>query len=76
MLKVEQVCCVLFKVFSSLVMCCDNSAAAMSKQKGDTSTLRAFCPGYFPHFASGLEPRHIGVRPKGTPFGLGCYPKP
>jgi len=33
-----------------------------------TSAVRAFCPGYFPHFASGLEPRHIGARPKGTPF--------
>jgi len=31
-----------------------------------TSAVRAFCPGYFPHFVSGLEPRHIGVRPKGT----------
>jgi len=41
-----------------------------------TSAVRGFCPGYFSHFVSGLEPRHIGVRPKGTPFGLGCYPKP
>jgi len=41
-----------------------------------TSAVRAFCPSYFPHFASGLEPRHIGTRPKGTPFGLGRYPKP
>ena len=40
------------------------------------SVVRAFCPGYFPHFASGLEPRHIGARPKGTPFGLGYHPKP
>jgi len=37
----------------------------------DTSTERAFCPGYFSHIASGLEPRHIGARPKGTSFGLG-----
>ena len=41
-----------------------------------TSAVRAFCPGYFPHFASGLQPTHIGTRPKGTPFGLGRYPKP
>jgi len=42
----------------------------------NTSTVRAFCPGCFPHFASGLEPRHIGARPKGTPFGLSYHPKP
>jgi len=41
-----------------------------------TSAERAFCPGYFSHFASGLEPRHIGARPKGTSFGLGYHPKP
>jgi len=23
------------------------------------SAVRAFCPGYFSHFASGLKPRHI-----------------
>jgi len=39
-----------------------------------TSTVRAFCPGYFSHFASGLQPRHIGARPKGTSFGLGYHP--
>ena len=33
-----------------------------------TSAVRAFCPDYFPHFVSGLEPRHIGARRKGTPF--------
>jgi len=43
MLKVEQVCCVLFKVFSSLVMCCDNSAAAMSKQKGEVQSGMVAC---------------------------------
>jgi len=32
-----------------------------------TSAVRAFCPDYVPHFASGLKPRHIGARPKG-PF--------
>ena len=41
-----------------------------------TTAVKAFCPGYFSHFVSGLEPRQIGVRPKGTHFGLGCYPKP
>jgi len=41
-----------------------------------TTTVKVFCPDYFPHFASGLEPRHTGVRPKGTLFGLDCYPKP
>jgi len=40
-----------------------------------TSTVRAFCPGYFSHFVSGLEPRHIGARPKCIPFGLGYHPK-
>jgi len=39
----------------------------------NTSAVRAFCPDYFPHFVSGLEPKHIGARPKGIPFGLGCY---
>ena len=42
----------------------------------DTSAVRTFYPDYFPHFASGLELRHIGVRPKGVTFSLGCYPKP
>jgi len=50
-----------------------------------TSVIRAFGPSYFCHSASVLEPRHIGVRPKGgafwprlspeavkTPFCLGC----
>jgi len=32
------------------------------------SVRRAFDPGYFCHFASILEPRHIGVRPKGGAF--------
>jgi len=41
-----------------------------------TSAERAFCPGYFRHFASGLEPRHIGARPKGISFGLGYHPRP
>jgi len=40
-----------------------------------TSVVRTFCPGYFPHFVSGLEPRHIGVRPKGTPFGPRLLPE-
>jgi len=38
-----------------------------------TSAVKAFCPGYFPRFASGLELKHIGARP---PFGLGYHPKP
>jgi len=45
----------------------------LNQQVSATSTLRIFCPDYFPHFASGLEPRHIGARPKGTPFRLGCF---
>jgi len=50
-----------------------------------TSAVRAFCPGYFSHFALGLELRHIGARPKGgfwpqlsleaidTVLCLGCF---
>jgi len=34
----------------------------------DTSTVRAFCPDYFRHSALVLEPRHIGLRPKGGAF--------
>ncbi|QCE10287.1 hypothetical protein DEO72_LG10g1515 [Vigna unguiculata] len=30
--------------------------------------VKAFGPGYFRYSASVLEPRHIGVRPKDTPF--------
>jgi len=37
-----------------------------------TSAVRAFCLSYFSHFASGLEPRHIGARPKGTHFETGA----
>jgi len=48
----------------------------LQKEENTTSVVRAFCPGYFPHFASGLEPRHIGARPKGTHFGLDYHPKP
>ena len=33
-----------------------------------TSAVKAFGPGYFRYSASVLEPRHIGVRPKDTPF--------
>jgi len=33
-----------------------------------TSAVRAFGSGYFRDSASVLEPRHIGTRPKGTPF--------
>jgi len=58
--------------------CTSNQGFANPRPSGGlcTSALRAFCPDYFPHFASGLEPRHIGARPKGTPFGLGYHPKP
>ena len=37
-----------------------------------TSAEWAFGPGCFCYSASVLEPRHIGVRPKGMTFGLGC----
>ena len=37
-----------------------------------TSAVRAFDRGCFCYSASVLEPRHIGVRPKGMTFGLGC----
>ena len=37
-----------------------------------TSAARTFGPGYFRHFASVLDPRHIGTRPKGGTFGLSC----
>jgi len=36
-----------------------------------TSAEWTFGPGCF-CYSSVLEPRHIGVRPKGMTFGLGC----
>ena len=37
-----------------------------------TNAGRAFGLGYFRHFASVLDPRHIEMRPKGGTFGLDC----
>ncbi|QCD87432.1 phosphoserine aminotransferase [Vigna unguiculata] len=47
-----------------------------SLKVAEKSAVKAFCPDYFSHFASDLEPRHIGARPKCTTFGLGYHPKP